>query len=58
MSGVTATPGPGATGLFMTGTLDIEGQKLMLLNAGADFGFSPGMSLFADCKTQQEVDEL
>lgn len=50
--------GPGAMGSFMTGTLDIEGQKLMLLNAGVDFGFSPGMSLFVDCKTQQEVDEL
>lgn len=50
--------GPGASGSFMTGTLDIEGQKLMLLNAGVDFGFSPGMSLFVDCKTQQEVDEL
>ena len=50
--------GPGAAGSFMTGTLDVEGQKLMLLNAGADFGFSPGMSLFVDCKTQQEVDEL
>ena len=50
--------GPGAMGSFMTGTLDVEGQKLMLLNAGVDFGFSPGMSLFVDCKTQQEVDEL
>ena len=50
--------GPGASGSFMTGTLEIEGQKLMLLNAGADFGFSPGLSLFVDCKTQEEVNEL
>jgi predicted 3-demethylubiquinone-9 3-methyltransferase (glyoxalase superfamily) len=50
--------GPGPAGSFMTGTFEIEGQQFMVLNAGADFGFSPGISLFVDCKTQEEVDDL
>ncbi|MDW5441161.1 VOC family protein [Polaromonas sp. SM01] len=50
--------GPGAAGSFMTGTFEIEGQQFMVLNAGSDFGFAPGLSLFVDCKTQEEIDEL
>ncbi|MFI5443699.1 VOC family protein [Polaromonas sp. UC242_47] len=50
--------GPGPAGSFMTGTFEIEGQQFMVLNAGADFGFAPGISLFVDCKTQEEVDDL
>ncbi len=50
--------GPGAPGSFMTGTFEIDGQQFMVLNAGADFGFAPGMSLFVDCPTQEEVDHL
>ena len=50
--------GPGPAGSFMTGTFEIEGQQFMVLNAGADFGFAPGISLFVDCKTQEEVDTL
>jgi len=50
--------GPGAPGSFMTGTFEIEGQQFMVLNAGTDFGFAPGISLFVDCKTQEEVDHL
>lgn len=50
--------GPGIKGAFMTGSFEIAGQTLMVLNAGTDFGFAPGMSLFVDCPTQDEVDEL
>lgn len=50
--------GPMPKGSFMTGSFEIAGQTLMVLNAGMDFGFAPGMSLFVDCPTQDEVDEL
>jgi predicted 3-demethylubiquinone-9 3-methyltransferase (glyoxalase superfamily) len=50
--------GPGTKGAFMTGSFEIAGQTLMVLNAGTEFGFAPGMSLFVDCPTQDEVDEL
>ncbi|MES2399771.1 MAG: VOC family protein [Pseudomonadota bacterium] len=46
-------------GTFMTGTLEIDGQTFMVLNAGADFGFGGGgVSLFVDCQTQEEIDHL
>ena len=50
--------GPGPKGSFMTGSFEIAGQTFMVLNAGMDFGFAPGISLFVDCPTQEEVDEL
>ncbi len=60
--GHTRRYGEGAhlpAGTFMTGTFDIEGQTFMLLNAGVDFGFGGGgVSLFVDCKTQEEIDHL
>ena len=46
-------------GTFMTGTVEVGGQTLMVLNAGVDFGFGGGgVSLFVDCKTQEEIDHL
>jgi predicted 3-demethylubiquinone-9 3-methyltransferase (glyoxalase superfamily) len=50
--------GPGEKGKFMTGTFEIEGQTFMVLNAGAGFGFGAGISLFVECKTQEEIDHL
>ncbi len=49
---------PVPKGSFMTGSFEIAGQTFHVLNAGQDFGFAPGMSLFVDCPTQEEVDEL
>ena len=34
------------------------GQNFYALNGGPHFTFSPGISLFVNCETQQEVDEL
>ncbi|MES2415904.1 MAG: VOC family protein [Pseudomonadota bacterium] len=46
-------------GTFMTGTFEVNGQTIMVLNAGADFGFGGGgYSLFVDCSTQEEIDHL
>lgn len=42
-------------GSFMTASLEIEGQHLMLLNGG-QFEFNDSFSLFVRCETQQEVD--
>ncbi|QMV40673.1 VOC family protein [Cohnella cholangitidis] len=41
-----------------SGTFQLEGQQFMALNGGPHFKFSPAISLFVDCETQQEVDEL
>ncbi|MDZ4859336.1 MAG: VOC family protein [Candidatus Hydrogenedentes bacterium] len=48
--------GPGPKGSFMTGTFEIEGQEFMALNGGPHYQFSPAVSFFIDCKTQEEID--
>jgi len=40
----------------MTGTIELEGQQFMLLNGGPMFKFTPAISLFINCETQEEVD--
>jgi len=42
----------------MSVTFEIEGQEFIALNGGPHFTFSPAISFFVRCKTQQEVDEL
>jgi predicted 3-demethylubiquinone-9 3-methyltransferase (glyoxalase superfamily) len=49
---------PGPNGSVMSGTFQLEGQKFMAINGGPHFKFSPAISLFVNCETQQEVDEL
>ena len=48
--------GPMPEGTVMTGTIELEGQQFMLLNAGPMFSFTPAISLFVNCETQEEVD--
>lgn len=43
---------------FFSGTFILEGHKFMALNGGAHFKFTPAISFFVNCKTQQEVDRL
>jgi predicted 3-demethylubiquinone-9 3-methyltransferase (glyoxalase superfamily) len=40
------------------GTFEIDGQQFLVFNGGPYFKFSEGISLFINCDTQQEVDEL
>jgi predicted 3-demethylubiquinone-9 3-methyltransferase (glyoxalase superfamily) len=42
----------------MTVNFQLEGQEFIALNGGPLYSFSPAISFFVDCKTQQEVDEL
>jgi predicted 3-demethylubiquinone-9 3-methyltransferase (glyoxalase superfamily) len=39
-------------------TLELEGQTLMILNGGPHFKLSPAASLFVNCETQPEIDDL
>jgi predicted 3-demethylubiquinone-9 3-methyltransferase (glyoxalase superfamily) len=45
-------------GMAMTVTFRLAGQEFMALNGGPEFTFSPAISLFVNCETQDEVDEL
>jgi predicted 3-demethylubiquinone-9 3-methyltransferase (glyoxalase superfamily) len=48
----------GESGKFMSGTFELQGQEFIVLNGGPQFTFSPAISLFVNCDTQAEVDEL
>jgi predicted 3-demethylubiquinone-9 3-methyltransferase (glyoxalase superfamily) len=50
--------GPGPKGSVMTVEFKLEGQDFIALNGGPIYKFTPAISLFVDCKTQKEVDEL
>jgi len=50
--------GPGPKGTVMSATFQLDGQDFFALNGGPHFTFSPAISFFVNCETQQEVDEL
>jgi predicted 3-demethylubiquinone-9 3-methyltransferase (glyoxalase superfamily) len=50
--------GPGAKGTVMSATFQLEEQEFIALNGGPQFTFSPAISFFVKCETQEEVDEL
>ena len=50
--------GPGPKGTVMSATFRLEGQEFMALNGGPQFTFSPAISFFVNCETQDEVDRL
>jgi predicted 3-demethylubiquinone-9 3-methyltransferase (glyoxalase superfamily) len=49
-------PAPGKPAQSATFTL--RGQRLHAFNGGPHYRFTPAISLFVDCETQAEVDEL
>jgi predicted 3-demethylubiquinone-9 3-methyltransferase (glyoxalase superfamily) len=45
-------------GTVLTVTFELEGQRFIALNGGPVFNFSPAISFFVNCETQEEVDDL
>jgi predicted 3-demethylubiquinone-9 3-methyltransferase (glyoxalase superfamily) len=50
--------GPGPKGSVMSVTFQLEGQDFFALNGGPHYKFTPAISLFVNCETQEEVDQL
>src|SRR5438128_272405 len=50
--------GPAPAGTVMGVSFLLEGQEFNALNGGPHFTFADGISLFVNCETQEEVDEL
>lgn len=50
--------GPGVPGGVMTATFELMGQEFMVLNGGPHYSFTPAISLFVSCESQEEVDTL
>ena len=53
-----ADDGSGQVGKVMTMTFQLNGQDFMALSGGPAFSFSPAISLFVNCESQDEVDHL
>jgi predicted 3-demethylubiquinone-9 3-methyltransferase (glyoxalase superfamily) len=50
--------GPGTPGSVMSVTFQLDGQEFIALNGGPTFTFTPAISFFVNCQTQEEIDEL
>jgi predicted 3-demethylubiquinone-9 3-methyltransferase (glyoxalase superfamily) len=50
--------GIGPAGTVRSAAFQIDGQEYIAFNGGPHFTFTPAISLFITCETQQEVDEL
>lgn len=50
--------GPGPKGSVMVVSFQLEGQEFTALNGGPVFSFTPAISLFVNCQSQSEVDDL
>jgi predicted 3-demethylubiquinone-9 3-methyltransferase (glyoxalase superfamily) len=50
--------GPVPKGKVLHGVFELDGQRFFALDGGPSFSFTEGMSLYIDCDTQEEVDEL
>lgn len=49
---------PGPDGSMMSATFELEGQRLIAFNGGPHYRFTPAVSLYVQCETQAEVDEI
>ena len=47
---------PGPDGKMMGAAFELDGQSFMALNGGPQFQFTPAISLYVHCHTQDEVD--
>ena len=49
---------PGRKGAVMTILFEIDGQRLLALNGGPQYKFTPALSLIVNCDDQAEIDTL
>jgi predicted 3-demethylubiquinone-9 3-methyltransferase (glyoxalase superfamily) len=57
-SKITSVSRAGPNGPVISGTFQLEGQDFYALNGGPEYSFTPAISMFIDCETQEEVDSL
>ena len=50
--------GPNLNETVTTGTFQIEGQQFHVLNGGPLFSFTPAISFFVSCTTEEEINNL
>lgn len=50
--------GPGPAGSVVTVSFELEGQEFTAINGGPQYKFTPAVSFFVNCETENEVDQL
>ncbi|MGM0219669.1 VOC family protein [Enterococcus sp. AZ126] len=45
-------------GSVLTVSLTLAGQEVILLNGGPEFDFTPAISFFVECETEEQIDKL
>ena len=55
---VTRSGGDSPVGAVTIVEFQLDGQRLLALNGGPHFSFTPAISLFVNCETPEEVDDL
>lgn len=50
--------GPGKKGSVMTVLCQLEEQQFLAINGGPAFSFTPAISLFVNCRNEEEIDRL
>ncbi|QNK64937.1 VOC family protein [Pedobacter sp. PAMC26386] len=50
--------GPMKKGTVMSASFHLDGQDFLAMNGGPAFSFTPAVSLFVNCHTQEEIDEF
>ena len=56
--GITQGQMAGFDGKVLTGIFELQGQRFMALDGGAQFKFTEAISLYVNCENQDEVNEL
>jgi predicted 3-demethylubiquinone-9 3-methyltransferase (glyoxalase superfamily) len=51
-------PMQGMEGKVLTGEFELGGQQFMALDGGPQFQFTPAISFFVNCRTEDEIDRL
>ncbi|AQZ63800.1 3-demethylubiquinone-9 3-methyltransferase [[Actinomadura] parvosata subsp. kistnae] len=57
-SGILHVQRPGEGQKAVSVEFELAGQRFMALNGGPQYTFTEAISLFVDCESQEEVDEL
>lgn len=53
---LSINPGPDGKPLLVS--FQLAGQRFMALNGGPQYTFSPAVSLYVNCESQEEIDDL
>jgi predicted 3-demethylubiquinone-9 3-methyltransferase (glyoxalase superfamily) len=49
---------PGPNGSLMSATFELDGQRFIAFDGGSHLKLTPAVSMYVNCETQAEVDEL